>query len=414
MSAAATTPVGRVLRWGLGLVLVTTIAIAGARALIPAQYASPSFICFWAGGELVAAGESPYDAAAQTRVQHAYGWDKDADGYGFWDFLPYYYPPSLLAPLSVALLPLGYPTARIAWLVLNVELLVLTGILLRGVVTGVAGWIPIVAVTLFAPSIFAVLVGQLSPLVLFTIVAVWRLLQLRADRAAGWLLAWMTVKPQLTGLFVAAMLLWAFRRDRRGVPAGFASGTLVLVAVSTLVIPSWPVDLARALVGVPLPTADRPWVGATWLLVLRSLGIDGALLGLGYLAVVVPLFALVGRAVWDATRPLDEVVALSMLVPFFAAPYARAYDFPLLVIPLLLLLGGRLPAIWTALFPTVFLLLPLLHFWRLTTRGGPGFTFLPQVWLFWIPAVLTAAWVLTERRSLPEPSSARAPAGRRS
>src|SRR6185295_13586111 len=102
-------------------------------------------------------------------------------------------------------------------------------------------------VTLFAPSVFAVLVGQMSPLVFFAVVAAWRLLQARADRTAGWLLAWMMMKPQLSGLFVAAMLLWALRRDRRGVLKGFAAGALALVIAATSMVPSWPRELLHAL-----------------------------------------------------------------------------------------------------------------------------------------------------------------------
>jgi len=129
VSPVTSTSATRRLRWALGLIVVTTTAIVLVRAVVPIRWVAPSFICFWAGAELWAAGESPYDPAAQTRVQHAYGWDKDVDGYGYWDFLPYCYPPSLLTPLTIALLPLGYPTARIAWLVLNVEFLVMAGIL---------------------------------------------------------------------------------------------------------------------------------------------------------------------------------------------------------------------------------------------------------------------------------------------
>jgi hypothetical protein len=389
---------GRLLARVAALAAATILAIAVGRAVIPAVYASPSFICFWSGAELVAGRKSPYDAAAQTRVQRAYGWDKATDGYGFWDFLPYYYPPSLLMPVTVALLPLGYPTARIAWLVLNVEWLLLSALLLRGAGTGVAPWIPAVAVLLFAPAVFAVLVGQLTPLVLLASVAAWRLLQARRDRAAGWLLAWMVMKPQLVVPFVGLILVWAFRRGRRGVLEGCALGGVTLMTIATLVVPSWPVDLLQAVRTVPLPTVDRPEVGATWLLVLRTAGLRGAALCGAYLVPLVPLVALAWRAAWDRARPLADVVALALLLPFFLAPYARAYDFPLLLVPLLLLLGGRLPPIWTALFPSIFLMLPFLQFWRLTTGGvSPGLTFIPQVSLFWIPALLAIAWVATER-----------------
>ncbi len=388
-------------------VLAFTATTAGgvlvARRFIPPDDVAPSYICFWAGAKLVVAGQSPYDPASQARVQQQYGWNKATDGLGFWDFLPYYYPPSLMTPLSTLLVPLGYPLARLTWFVINVELFLLAGYLLRGVRTGVASWAPLVVVPLFAPSLYSMFVGQLVALIFVAIVVVWRLLQDRWDRTAGWLLAWITIKPQLTVLFLLAVLLWSARQRRWRVLHGFALGSVTLLAVSMAVIPSWPIDLIRAMLDQPLPTADRPWVGSTWLLLLRTVGLHGWTLWVAYAALALPLLIVALRAALDRDARLPDVIALSLLVTFFVAPYARAYDFPILLIPLLLLLGGRLPALWRAFLPTVFIVLPFVHLWRLA-GGGVGFAFMPHVWLFWIPALLTIAWIATMWRADVRPS----------
>jgi hypothetical protein len=380
--------------WIAALTITTTLGVLIVRKLMPPQDVAPSYICFWAGGKLVASGQSPYDPVLQARIQQQYGWDKATDGMGFWDFLPYYYPPSLLTPVSALLVPLGYPTAKLTWFIINVELFFLTGYLLRHARTGVAAWVPVVVVPFFALSIYSMFVGQLVAMVFILIVAVWRLLQERWDRTAGWILAWITIKPQLTSLFLLAILLWSARQRRWRVLEGFALGSVTLLTVSALLVPSWPIQLVRALLEQPLPTADRPWVGATWLLLLRTLGLHGWMLWAAYIACAAPLLLILLRSALDRDSPLDDVIALSVLVPFFVAPYARAYDFPLLLIPLFLLLGKRLPQIWRALLPTIFIVLPFLHLWRLAASAA-NFNFMPQVWLFWIPLLLAGAWIAT-------------------
>src|SRR5258708_35649817 len=92
----------------------------------------------------------------------------------------------------------------------------------------------------------------------------------------------------------------------------------------------------------PPPTDYFPWIGPTWLLVLRSFGLGSWGVGVLYLAVALPVLGVVLRAALDPDRPLRDVASLGLLAAFFVAPYGRHYDFPILLIPLFVLLGGRL------------------------------------------------------------------------
>jgi hypothetical protein len=47
-----------------------------------------------------------------------------------------------------------------------------------------------------------------------------------------------------------------------------------------------------------------------------------------------------------ADRPLPDILAPGTIASFFVSPYAQLYYFPILVIPLLVLLADRLPQ-WT-------------------------------------------------------------------
>src|SRR5262249_44100290 len=138
----------RSLVWLIGFVAATTVAVFAWSRFVPSEKLCPDFLQFWTAGQLVASGQSPYDAEAQARVQRQLGWDKDRQGLGIYEFLPFYYPP-WLAVACTALVPLGYPTAKVAWFVLNVELLLLAGFHLGRLLAGVPRWIALAAVPCF-------------------------------------------------------------------------------------------------------------------------------------------------------------------------------------------------------------------------------------------------------------------------
>lgn len=368
--------------------LVTTALVLGGRRVIPTDGVSHDFICYWSTGKILVSLGSPYDPQLQTRIQTQYGWDKETRGHGIWDYVPFYYPPSLLAPFCVVFLPFGYPTAKIVWLVVNVELLFLSGYLLHKAVPDAPPAVPLSIVPLFAFSGISALIGQLGPLILFLFLVTLRLLQLRWDRAAGWLLAWIMIKPQLSVLLTPALLLWAAREGRWNVVSGFAISLTALLAVATLLTPNWPVELIKLHLTTPIPTAERPWRGATWPLLLRTLGLTGPLFWTGCVTVAVPLVVYWARTVLRRTRGLEDLFGLSIMVPFFFAPYGRTYDFPVLLIPLVILLARGRKSLWSAALLVVVLVVPLFHWWLLGNPHHASF--------FWIPLLLTGAWLATD------------------
>jgi hypothetical protein len=382
------------LAWAVGFILVTALLVWAGRTVNVPENICPDFICYWAAGSNLAAGQSPYDVAAQIRVQHTLGWDKAKDGLGVYEFLPFYYPP-WFAILCTAFVPLGYETARIAWLVLNAELTLLTAYLLRNVVPGVPRSVPLAIVPLFAFSIAAVLVGQTTPLVFFLIVVAWLLLEANRDLPAGVVLAWVTIKPQLTAVLMPAILLWAIRRGRWGVVQGFATMLVIVGLVSFAVLPTWLGEMLNATRRTPPPTEHFPWIGATWYMLLKVAGLRSWWLQAAYLAVALPFLAEVARVAVERSRPLRDVLSVSLLAAYFFAPYGRHYDFPVLLIAFLVLLGTRLSERWGTALLVTLLLFPYLHYlvlgdlriWLgLPGRLNPEFTFV------WVPLLLTVAW----------------------
>ena len=71
-----------------------------------------------------------------------------------------------------------------------------------------------------------------------------------------------------------------------------------MCAVSTMVLPSWPVAMYLALRRIPLDTVADPRVGATWPLALRVLGFDGWRLTLAIAATAVVVVATILMTAW--------------------------------------------------------------------------------------------------------------------
>src|SRR5262249_43323972 len=158
-------------------------------------------------------------------------------------------------------------------------------------------------------------------------------------RAAGVCLAWLTVKPQLAAVLLFGVLVWLGRQRRWQAVGAFFVTSALLALGSALVLPDWPLRMLNAIRQVPSPTEYYPWIGNAWLLILRSFGLGGPLLGAGYLALALPFLFAVLRTAWKRDGPLANVLSLGALAAFFVAPYARHYDFPVLLVPLVVVLA---------------------------------------------------------------------------
>ena len=378
----------RFVAWLAGFALLTAILVLVSRNVLPAQALPKNigsdFIQFWAAAHFVASGENPYDRNNQIRLQKEYGWDKETDGLGQYDFTPYYYPP-WVALGCTPFLWLDYATAKIAWLIVNCELLFVSGWLLRHSVPHLSRWVPVVLVPIFFFSLHALVIGQIDPLVLFLVVASWRLLEGGWDFPAGLLLGCLTIKPQLTIVLILALLAWSIRQHRWRIVGGFAAGFGLLLVASTFVLPGWSVvhlalpvrstivniniivpewsfHMGKAPAETPLITADSPWKGASWLCLARTAGLNGWLLWTAYVMVAAPLGLLVVRSAVERTQTVHEPTSLSLLAAFFIIPYARAYDFLLLLVPLLFLLRGRISVAWASIVVASLVFLPYAQF----------------------------------------------------
>ena len=119
----------------------------------------------------------------------------------------------------------------------------------------------------------ALIAGQTPILILFLAALAWKLLDCGRDRAAGAALACLTTKPQLAAVLVLVLGIWAVRQRRWGVFQGSPRPSPCSVLASSVVVPSWPIEMLRATRQTPPPTEYFPWLGNTWFLILRTLGL---------------------------------------------------------------------------------------------------------------------------------------------
>jgi len=376
------------------IAFATVVLVGAARHQIPPGNVCPDFIQFWTAAKLLGSGLDPYDPGNQASVQRDLGWNKAEEGLGLYDFLPYYYPP-WLGLAFLPFLPLGYPLAKMVWLVVGAELLAASGWLLKDTIRGISATVAIVMVAAFGFSIKAVAMGQVAPLVLFLVALAWWLLDRRRDSAAGCVLALLTIKPQLTLLLLLAVLGWAARHERWAVVRTFGVTLAALCIVSTLAWPAWIPSMLAATTVTPMPTRYFPGLGTTWMAALTAVGAGGILLALAYAAVVVPLMLALLRMTLRRGAALEDVFGLALIAPFFVAPYARPYDFPVLLVPALILIGSRLPELTRATMAVALTLLTGMHIVLITASyevpvvgvRRPEFTY------FWIPLMIAAAWL---------------------
>jgi hypothetical protein len=288
------------------------------------------FYPLWQAGRWLLEGRDPYSDALTLELQlHSYG--RPAQGEE--DPHTFAYPmPTLCALLPLFLLPL--PLAQAIWL----------SMLLWGLVwamvglTDVLNWprAPIARAGLLVwslllyPVAWGLLLGQSAVLMFALLVAALIALQWQRDGWAGVALALATLKPQLTVLAAAALLLWSAWQHRWRLWAGFGVALAVLLGASFVLYPGWVGGFLYAL---------RRYAGLMPFLppvALLARFFKGGQAGVMITLTVSLLAMLVRFWVREARGPALPIVAvgLSLVVTTLVAPRISQANHVVLLIPL--------------------------------------------------------------------------------
>jgi hypothetical protein len=376
----------------LGYLLVVQVAVCVMSAR-PALEGHADFRSFYCSGSLVRTGRSMeiYDYEVQKQVQNALVSPSDVA-------LPFYHPAYealLFVPFSLASYRVGY----ILFGGLNVALLVISALLMRPCLSGLASvWplLPIALFLLFFPAGIALMQGQDSILLLALYSCAFVAIVRGNDFPAGCLLGLALVKFQIALPVVALFLIW--RRWR--MIAGFAaSGSAVLIASIWLVGFHGLIEHARFLLGVSSGLAtsgDQLRVGIfpRGMPNLRGMlfSLGGAHLPNVWLQAEIAGVSLL--VLWWTARKRKEFTspgsafALAIVCALLVSYHLQVHDLTLLILPIALWLDcasqKSMAGEWviTAALPGLFLVQPFYLF--LTTHGLLWLLSLPMLALLFL------------------------------
>ncbi|MBY0230435.1 MAG: DUF2029 domain-containing protein [Gemmataceae bacterium] len=314
------------------------------------------FVEYWAAGRLLVAGENPYDAEAVAELEKQAG--RADDAILMWN------PPWVL-PFAAPIGPPDPRTGRALWLAVQLAALLLAADGLHRLHGGSERTRPVswlVALS-FAPSIVALGIGQITPLLPLGAWLFLHFVKRGQDLLAGMATALLSIKPHLCYLFWIAVLLWTLRTGRWRVIAGGVLAGLALAGVALLFNPHVVGQYFRKLTTDPPKEYDSPTLGS---LLRLALGKERAgfrwqflpmLLGLGWLAWA-----------WPRLRERDwsEMLPPLLLASFITAPYGAWLFDAVLLLPALLAIPATRAAIraWAVVTAITWAMLAARLAWR--------------------------------------------------
>jgi hypothetical protein len=325
------------------------------------------FVQYWSAGRQLLDGRDPYDPDQLVPIQRSM-YDGVRKAVMMWN------PPWTL-PLTLPFAALPWRLAQFLWLGLQLTAVLVSADLLWRVYGGPerlrwAAWL--VALT-FAPTLFLLLMGQISGLLLLGLSGFLYFTRRGQPAAAGACAALTAIKPHLLLLFGLALLLEATRNaaTRRSVIAG-----AVVLLVTGLLPLLWNQHVwsqyAEATRRPPSETFEtmqefeHPTVGYR----LRK-AIPGAPFAAQFVpAALVAVFVVIywrRRGLWSWERELPLLVLLSVLTAGYGA---WAFDLVVLLVPMFAaLVWARLSRKTAIILAAGYLALNLLV---LTTVTQPG------------------------------------------
>jgi len=222
------------------------------------------FLARWMGAKSwLVDGLSPYDPEVSLRSQEViYG--RPARPEEGEDIAHFVYPlPAMIFFGPFGLLP--YNEARTIWMtILEICLPMLTWIGLS-----IAGWKPsrsmIVLLLVFSVLWYhgfrAVILGQFAIIEAVLIAGGLLAIQREQDGIAGILLAFSIAKPQMSFLILPFVINWAISRRRWVLALSTVGAIILLVGISTLLLPSWILEWIQQVLSYPGYTETLPPVG---------------------------------------------------------------------------------------------------------------------------------------------------------
>jgi hypothetical protein len=366
--------------------------LALALLLLPTlDWPLDDFAEYWAAGRLNLAGGNPYDPSAMLAEQRQIGWTATEP-------VMMYNPPWTLA-LAMAFGAVPFYIARSLWLPVQILVTLWCAVRLWALYGGAphhairAGGVAL----LWMPTLAALRMGQLSPLILLGLVGFLWSLAHRREFGAGMFMALTFVKPQLVALVCFAFLVWAVADRRWHALAGALVGTGLASITAVALNPDVFGEYGRLMSSTPPTHAFESPNIAT---ILRA-AVGRSSDWLQYLPVVLGALIVAfrwhrRRNSWDWSDELPTLIVLSCLV----TPYGGwGFDLVVLLLPILAI-AARLQranasaALWLAggVFSLITCIACILHAARA-----------PQATFIWMVPVVALSVFVVKRLATDQP-----------
>ena len=343
------------------------------------------FVEYWAAARLLLSGGNPYDPAQILAVERSVGF---SDSQPLLMLNP---PPVLTLVLPFGALP--YRQAALLWLIVNLVALLWSVCLLWDLASGSIrqSWIALIGGLFFLPSVFALLWGQISILILLGLALFLHFVNRGRLAAAGAASTLLLIKPHVVFLVGVAIIAWWIRTRNRNFLVG-TSSVFALCLVPLAFNPSLFGQYVHMLRTVSLEPYSTSTLGS----VLRVSTGDWGLFRLQYLPMVIGFAYLASRLrrlrdfEWNWEREMPALVSVSVAT----AAYGWHFDQVVLLVAAIPMLavavnaGGRRLA-----FTLTFgLLVTAVSYWQALHA-------VKARWYFWIPLAFLVALALIGRSS---------------
>ncbi len=281
------------------------------------------FVEYWAAGRLIVGGENPYDLERMQEIERQVG--RTDEGILMWN-PPWVLP--LVAPLGL----LDVRAAHLIWMMLHLSVIVFCSDRLWRLYGG-AESSRIVALLLaftFMPSYFALLAGQISPLLLLGAVGFLALIRHGFDFAAGAATVLLAIKPHLAYLFWLALLIWAVHQRRWSVLLGGALTGIAMTGIAMALDPGVLGQYWHTFTTDPPAQYRSPTLGT-----LLRLAVGGGSFRWQFLPLLPGMLWLIlhwcrHRGAWEWSTQMPLLLLVSVLTTAYGA---WPFDLVLLLLP---------------------------------------------------------------------------------
>lgn len=284
------------------------------------------YVSFWAAGSLNLQGQDPYDPALLEALER----EAEPGSSEVLIMWPAPWALTLLMPFSC----LDAHLSHLLWLAFQFVVLACAVDWAWRLVGAPPErrWLAWLLALTFLPSYLVLVTGQMGPLLLLGLLGFLSCLKHGRDGWAGAFLVLTAIKPQLTYLFWAALLLWAWQERRWRLVMGGVLGVLAMLAWPILVNPELPLYYWQSLTQ---RTSTHSHLSPLLATALR-LAFDGRL-GMQFVPMVPGLLWLAWywrrhRLRWDWQQQLPDLLFASLLTTAYGA---WPFDLVLLLLPIL-------------------------------------------------------------------------------